>query len=120
MSVVEDFLKPHGLKYEDLTPDEQVTLGKWIDASDEGKLTPDKIRDYLRGLIIAVERELVATDEFEYVLIFKRRSWKQVMLKARLQNYMTIEQIFLSPNQAKKELADGLARIANSRPKARN
>lgn len=115
MGVVDDILKPYGLKYEDLKPEEHLTLTQWIDAADSKKITPEKTRGFLRSLILTVEQELISTDEFDYIFfgLFKRRNWRQVILKARLQNYLMLETIFLSPTQAKQDMAASLMRLSD-------
>lgn len=114
MGVVDDLLKPHGLKYEQLTAEEQITLTQMIDQAQDKKLTPEKTKNFLRSLIGSVEKDLVSTDEFVYVFggLIKLRNWKQVMLKARLQNYLMLETIFTSPDQAKREIAEALTRLS--------
>lgn len=110
-----ELLKERGLTIADLTVEEFNTLSEMATAADDSKLTPESTRGYLRSLISQVERELVVTDEFEYFFggLLRRRSWKQVMLKARLYNYMIFEQIFTSPANAKKDLAAAMTRLPN-------
>lgn len=110
-----NLLKERGLTLADLSVEEYNALSQMASAADDSKLTPESTRSYLRSLISQVERELVATDEFEYFFggLFRRRSWKQVMLKARLYNYMIFEQIFTSPANAKKDLAAAMTKLPN-------
>ena len=97
--MLDEILKKRNLKYEDLTPHERETYAELAKSLNIAQITPDKLRDYISGMRASVEGELV--DEPEYLFIFfpNRRN---ILLKARLKNYLLFEAFLLSPERAKK------------------
>lgn len=110
MGLVEDIIENKlgpGKKWEDLNPLERQSVNEILDKYTKAKeLTVNDIRAYVHNNIIAVEQELVETDEFEYFFfgLLKRVSRKQILLKARLKSYLLTEKLLISADQAKEQL----------------
>ena len=111
MSIIDDYLEKYKVKYEELTEDEKTTLNTWVNALQEGSVTIEKIKDYISAMKYSVEQALVDEPEFNYVFIFKVINRKQILLKARLKNYMLFEAFLHSPERAKKALDKSLSFI---------
>lgn len=105
MNVTEQ-LEDKGIKIDSLTPDEKQTYFSMLKAVEEATLTPEKLKDYIHDMREAVERDLIAEPEFNRVLFFKFENRKQILLKARLHNYLLLESFLNSPNKAKKAFED--------------
>lgn len=111
MSLTSEIEEKTGLKIEKLTADEKQTYFTMLDAVRETQLTPEKLRDYILSMRDAVERELINEPEFIRVFIFKFENRKQILLKARLQNYMLLEAFLISPEKAKQQLESMIAGV---------
>jgi hypothetical protein len=115
MDMIEELLKPHGLKYEDLNILEQETLETWMGALSKKQLTVESIRQAISNMKEAVEHELILEPEFNYILLFKIPNRKQIFLKARLKNYLLLEAFLLSPEKAKKALEQAITGLTNKK-----
>lgn len=100
-----------GLKFEDLNSLEKETFEKMLEDVQKAKLTPEKLKDYITQMREAVTSELVREPEFIRVFIFKVFNRKQVLLKARLQNYILLESFLDGPRKAKEALDQALSNI---------
>jgi hypothetical protein len=103
MNITEQ-LEEKGIKIEELSADEQQTYFTMLDAVQSAQMTPEKLKDYIASMRDAVERELINEPEFTRIFIFKFENRRQILLKARLQNYMLLEAFLLSPERAKSQL----------------
>ena len=99
MSLIDDLLKKHNLKYEELTPDERTTFNTMLDAIEGKSLSIEKIKDFIISMKYAVEQEIVKTTN---------DTKQDFFLKARLKNYMLLEAFLTSPEKAKKALEQSL------------
>lgn len=106
--MIDELLKKYNLKYEELTVEEKATFHSMLSALQESQLTMEKLRDYISNMKYAVEQALVDEPEFSYIFIFKVPNRKQIMLKARLKNYMLLEAFLLTPDKAKRALEQSL------------
>jgi len=97
-------LEEKGIKIETLTSAERETYFKMLEEVRSTQLTPEKLRDYILSMRDAVERELINEPEFIRVFIFKFENRKQILLKARLQNYMLLESFLNSPQKAQEAI----------------
>lgn len=113
MSLVEDLLKKHGATLEDLTRDEMDSFFNILKATEQRQLDLPKVKVYLRDLITALENEYIATDEWDYFFfgLFRRENRKHLFIKARLQNYLVLENLVTSPERAKRAMDEILERI---------
>jgi len=120
---IDDILKRYNLKYEDLTPDERGTLHAWLRVLGEGKVTLERVKAYVTSMRDAVEKELTEYPEetiikiwFIKIRIGKNRD-KELILKARLRNYMLLEAFLSTPEKAKATLERTMAAIAKPKEK---
>lgn len=93
-----------GVNIEKLNADEQQSYFTMLETVQKAQLTPEKMRDYIISMRSAVEMELINEPEFIRVFIFKFENRKQILLKARLQNYMLLEAFLISPQRAQEQL----------------
>ena len=75
-----------------------------LETVQKAQLTPEKLSLYITSMREAVERELINEPEFIYIFIFKVENRKQILLKARLQNYLLLEAFLTSPQRAEEQL----------------
>ena len=100
---IDELLKQYNLKYEDLSVDERGTLHSWLNALNQGKLTVEKIKTYIASMRDSVEVELTEPNLEEK---------KDLLLKARLRNYMLMEAFLSTPEKAKQALERAMMGIA--------
>lgn len=113
MNVTEQIEEKLGLKIEQLSPDEKQTYFSMLKVVQDAQLTPEKLKDYITSMRDAVAKELVNEPEFIRILFFKFENRKQILLKARLQNYLLLEAFLSSPKKAQEQLeamVEGIAK----------
>jgi hypothetical protein len=106
MTITEEIEQKFGAKVEDFNSLEKETYFKMLEDVQKSQMSNEKLRDYIIAMRNAVERELINEPEFIRVFIFKFENRKQILLKARLQNYMLLESFLISPERAKQALED--------------
>lgn len=92
-------LKQRNIKYENLTTAEKETLENWEKALKATQVTPEKIRDYIGAMIAGVENELAAYD---------LPKEKDLLLKARLRNYLLLRAFLTGPEKARKAMEEAI------------
>lgn len=92
---MDEILKKYGLKYEDLNEDEKATLNSWVNNLQEGALSVDKIKEYIKAMKDSVENELSRYD---------LGPKQDIYLKARLRNYLLLELYLTAPEKAKAHI----------------
>lgn len=107
----DQILEKLGIKYEELNDVERETLNSWVQSIDSNQITIEKIREYIELMKAGVETQLIDEPEFNYIFIFKVPNRKQILLKARLRNYLLLEQFLLTPEKAKQNIERMLANI---------
>ncbi len=105
-------LENKGLRIDKLNAEEKQTYFSMLDASRQAQMTPEKLKDYIATMRDAVEKELINEPEFIQVFIFKFENRKQILLKARLQNYMLLDAFLKSPQRAEEQLKNMLDGIS--------
>ena len=110
---VTDILEERGINIETLNSLEKETYYKMLSDVQKAELTPDKMKGYVTEMREAVTRELIGEPEFKYIFIFKVANRKQILLKARLLNYILLESFLLSPEKAKEALEGMIAGLLN-------
>ena len=114
--ILDDLLSKFNLKWDDLdTPGhsgEKEYLLSMISAIEQKQVTVQTIREHIANMKDAVEQQLIAEPEFNYIFIFKVPNRKQIFLKARLQNYLLFEAMLSAPEKAKKAIEAQLAGIS--------
>ena len=102
MSVMEELLQRLNLKYEDLSEEEQKTLTSWMEDLNKNQMTVEKIKGYISSMRETVELELTKVEN---------GSKQDILLKARLRNYMLFDAFLTSPEKAKAAIERSLAGI---------
>ena len=100
--MLDKILEKYGLKYGDLEPEEKETLNVWMSALEQGQLTIEKIRDYIVSMRANVEQEVTKTD---------LNTKQDLLLKARLRNYLLLEAFLSSPEKARKQLEESISHM---------
>lgn len=111
MNVTQEIEEKLGLKIENLNTQEKQTYFTMLETVQKAQMTPDKLRDYIISMRDAIARELVDEPEFNYIFIFKVPNRKQILLKARLKNYLLLEAFLTSPEKAKEALESMISNI---------
>jgi len=93
----------NGVKYEDMSVDEKETFRQMLDTVQKRSLTLDDFKEYIHMLRDSVENEIVKYDNAPE---------KDLLLKGRLKNYMTLESFLTAPDKAKKQLEKALRNVA--------
>jgi hypothetical protein len=125
MSLVDEILQKTGLKYEDLDKPgfagERDTLQTWLEALSKNKLTLEDVKNHIRSMKDAVEKELTEYPEGKVIKIWfikirvGRDEERERMLKARLRNYMLLEAFLSTPERAKQALDRAVAGLVPSK-----
>lgn len=103
-NIADTILEDVGLKFEDLNDAERKTYYEMLDSVKQSVMTPDTLLNYIQTMKFQVEQELIEEPEFNRVFIFKIPNRKQILLKARMRNYMLLEAYLLSPKKAEAQL----------------
>ncbi len=111
MSVTDVIEEKMGLTIDKLSLAEKQTYFEMLKTVQDAQLTPEKLKDYIISLRDAVSKELANEPEYIRVFIFNFENRKQVLLKARLLNYILLEAFLTSPERAKAALEDMVARV---------
>lgn len=121
MSIMNDILTRAGLKFEELRPDEQESLFQMMEIASKGQITIENAKSHIRSMREAVEKELTKYPEGKVIKIWfltirlgKDRD-KDLMLKARLRNYVMFEEFLSRPERAKEMLDRMLAGLVNKK-----
>lgn len=94
-----------------LNAEEKQTYFSMLETVKSAQLTPEKLKEYITSMRQAVTKELVDEPEFNYIFIFKVPNRKQILLKARLQNYMLLEAFLDTPRKAEEALEGMIGNI---------
>jgi hypothetical protein len=104
-------LEEHGLKLEELNSSERETLDKWSKAWQQQEMSVPKIRELLENLIDGTQKELADLKESTsfWSWLFNRK--KDIFVKARLRNYLTLRDFIAGPERARKFIEENLKNI---------
>src|SRR3990167_10007728 len=111
MSLTSQIEEKLGLNIENLNAQEKQTYLNMLTDVEQSIMTPEKLRDYLISMRSAVEEQLINEPEFIRIFIFKFDNRKQILLKARLQNYILLESFLMSPERAKQQLESAISNV---------
>lgn len=98
--MIDQILERLGLKYEDLKPAERDTLATWMESLNKNQLTLEGVKGYIASMRDSVEQELTKTGH---------DTKQDLLLKARLRNYMLLEAFLSTPEKAKQALERAMA-----------
>lgn len=129
MMDLNDLLRKKGLKYEELTLDEQETLNSWMEAVNKTQVNIATVREYVSKMRDGVANALADMDETpnEWISIACLfipflgivRKWyidqKRVALTARLRNYILLENFLMSPEKAKRAMERALSGLTTGK-----
>lgn len=102
---MDEILKRNNLTYEKLTADEKETLNLMVAAVRQGDMPiPPRLFEYIKEMRKSVELELTAPN---------LDPSQDIFLKARLRNYMLLEDVLVSPQKAKEKLEAAVAGMAS-------
>lgn len=99
--MIDDILKKHGLTLDELNPEEKTTFYNMLNDVNKSTLTVDGLREAIKSMRSAVETEMVDLPFWKYL-------FKNVFLKARLKNYMQIEELLQLPVKQRHQLEKAL------------
>jgi hypothetical protein len=108
---MQSLLDKFNVNYEDLNPAEKETLDQWQKALAQNILTVEAVREYLKSLIEAVEKELAEIKESTSFWLFLYAWKKDFYLKARLKNYLILYDFLSAPEKARKHIEKSLINI---------
>lgn len=106
MSVTDKILQRVGLEYSDLNTSERETLEVMADSLSKNKLTIDAVREYVASMLYSVQLELSETEH---------NTKQDILLKARMRNYMLLGAFLNKPLKAKEALDRALSGIVNKK-----
>jgi hypothetical protein len=117
--MLDKLLEKFGLKWDDLDTKghsgEREYLLQMESAIEQKQITVQTIKEHIQGMKTAVEQRLINEPEFNYIFIFKVPNRKQILLKARLENYLLLEAMISAPEVAQKAIEAQLSAIAKNR-----
>lgn len=106
MPIIEEILGKVGLKYDQLTTDEQETLHTWVGSVETAKMSSAKIKEYVQSMKRSVALELSDS---------KLGKKEDMFLKARLRNYILLEAFLETPEKAQEALDRTVAGLVSSK-----
>lgn len=106
---MDELLQALGLEYEQLNLDERNTLNEWLSALQTKQLTVSDIRSYINKMKDEIARKLAEVPDDE------KHKTENILLKARLQNYILLYAFVSSPFEAKQELENYIANVKQMR-----
>jgi hypothetical protein len=104
--MINQILEKVGLKYEDLNAVERETLSEWSEVLSKGSLSVDNVKTHIKSMRESVEKDLTVSD---------LNSKQDLLLKARLRNYMLLEAYLSTPEKAKQAIDRAIAGIVSGR-----
>lgn len=95
-------LEKAGLSYDDLNSAEFDTAMQWAKTLAGKQLTIEDAKSFITQLIEAVEKDLSDLKESTsfWNWLFHRK--RDIYLKARLKNYLVLQELFSGPERARK------------------
>lgn len=109
MNITEQIEDKFKVKIEDLNALEKETYFQMLEEVQKSQLTIEKIKGYISNMRDGVAKELIDEPEFTRILFFKFDNRKQILLKARLKNYILLESFLTSPERAKEQLENAVS-----------
>ena len=106
MSMINDILERVGLKFEDLTSEEEKTLQSWLVKLDQKGFNVNNVKEYIVAMRKSIDNEVSETTH---------GTKQDLYLKARLRNYILLEAFLDTPRKAKEALERSLAGIVHNK-----
>lgn len=111
MNSVIDILKKLNLNYEDLNIAEKSELEKMEHRFSTKELTIVDIRDSIRNMIFAIEREIAGYSTPPSLIAWLFRRKRRLYLDARLQNLLMIYDFISTPEKAREMITQMLKNV---------
>jgi len=93
---IENYLKSLGIRdFDDLRSDEKETYFKMLEIAESSKIDLETVKKHVRDMRMAVEFSLANE---------KLKKNEDLFLKARLKNYLLLENLFDRPDRARQML----------------
>lgn len=109
--MLSNLLEKHGINYEDLNSSEKETLAQWQQLLIKNELTLQSVKEFVPSLIEGIERELADVKESTSLWSFLFRRKQDIFLKARLKNYLMLQDFLTSADRARKHIEQSLTNI---------
>lgn len=106
---IDEILEKVGVKYEDLNAIERKTFNEMVEKVSKTEINNETLKNYISTMKDSVEKELSEEPEYVRVWLFAFRNDKNILLKARLRNYILLEAFLDTPKKAKEALDRALA-----------
>ncbi len=106
---IDEILEKVGVKYEDLNAIERKTFNEMVEKVSKTEINNETLKNYISAMKDSVEKELSEEPEYVRVWLFAFRNDKNILLKARLRNYILLEAFLDTPKKAKEALDRALA-----------
>ena len=110
---LEDLLGQFGLSLDELNAAERQTLNDWLGKLRSKQLTLPDVQEHLASLVSALEREIAGLETPPTLVSWLFASRRQLYLRARLKNYLMIQDFLLGPQRAEKWVT---AQVQNLKP----
>jgi hypothetical protein len=104
--MINEILEKIGLKYEDLNASERETLFSWSEALSKSQISIESVKGYIKSMRDSIEQELTKVS-------FNTK--QDLLLKARLRNYMLLEAYLSTPEKAKEALDRAVAGLVSKK-----
>lgn len=101
---IDEILEKVGVKYEDLNAIERKTFNEMVEKVSKTEINNETLKSYISTMKDSVEKDLSEEPEYVRVWLFAFRNDKNILLKARLRNYMLLEAFLDTPKKAKEAL----------------
>lgn len=106
---IDEILEKVGVKYEELNAIERKTFNEMVEKVSKTEINNETLKNYISAMKDSVEKELSEEPEYVRVWLFAFRNDKNILLKARLRNYILLEAFLDTPKKAKEALDRALA-----------
>src|SRR5437660_8726196 len=98
----QQLLEKYNLTFEELNSAERATLLSWAEKLKTKTLTADDIKTHVASLITAVEKELAGLETPTSFWLWLFGAKRDVYVKARLKNYLMLQDFLLGPERARQ------------------
>lgn len=126
---IDKLLEKKGLKFEQLTAEEQETLNSWMQSLHKNEVNVAVIRDYIAKMRDSVSQAMTELQETPttwlslfglfFPLVGIIRKWyldqKRVALTARFRNYVLLEALLSTPEKAQMAIEKAVDGLGKSR-----
>jgi len=98
----QSLLEKYNLTYDQLNTSERETVMRWAKALETKTLTPEDIKAHINSLIVALEKDLAGLEAPTSLWAWLFTSKRDIYLKARLKNYLLLQDLLSGPERARQ------------------